>query len=249
MTLPRCQENGIPQKMTLPKCQEKWYIEYMRKDPLVNGHFYHIISRSIAKFEVFKSQKDCFRLMRIVDLFQYKEFIYKYSNFLSLKRDHQKEIIQLVKNNSPKLIDIIAYCVMPTHIHLILKQNIDQGLSKYLARVLNGYSRYFNLRHHRKGPLWEDHFKSILIRTDEQLLHLTRYLHLNPVSVGLVKNPQDWQFSSYKEYIGEVFDGICNWQGVLEIDKKKYQKFVNSRISRQKELAKIKHLINEDYAG
>lgn len=220
----------------------------MRKEPLANGHFYHIISRSIAKFEIFRTKTDCLRLMQILDLYRYLEFAYKFSNFLALNKNVQQDYIESIKN-SPKSIDIIAYCLMPTHIHLLLKQNNDDGITKYLAKTLNSFTRYFNLHHHRKGPLWESHFKSILVNTDEQLLHLTRYIHLNPTAAGLVKKPEEWQFSSYNEYLGKISNGLCFWQDLIDLDPKEYKKFVNSRISYQKELSKIKRLLIEDYTG
>ena len=70
-----------------------------------------------------------------------------------------------------------------------------------MRRLLNSYTRYFNEKIKRKGPLWEGRFKKVLVNSDEQLLHLTRYVHLNPVSAGIVEKPEDWPCSSYREYI------------------------------------------------
>jgi putative transposase len=138
---------------------------------------------------------------------------------------------------------------MPTHIHLILKQNKDSGITKYVSKLFDSFTRYFNIKYHRKGPLWEGHFKNIIIDTDEQLMHLTRYIHLNPDSAGLTNKPQDWQFSSYNEYIGNVSNKICDWQNILQINIEDYKKFVNNRIAYQKELSKIKKLLIENYSG
>ena len=221
----------------------------MRKDQLANGEYYHIVNRSIAQYEIFKDTVDCARFMEILNLYRYVNFFYKYSNFLELTVVHQQAVINDLKENGQKLVKIVAYCVMSTHLHLILYQNDDKGISKFMARVLNSYSRYFNLRHRRKGPLWEGHFKNILVDTDEQLLHLTRYIHLNPVSAGIVKNPQDWPFSSYPEYVGTKENNLCEFDGLFNMTSKNYKYFVNSRIAYQKELSKIKHLLIEDYNG
>lgn len=217
----------------------------MRKEPLVNGHYYHIVSRSIAHYEIFSTQANCNRFMQILDFYRYLEFAYKYSNFLVLDKNLQQDYIEITRKKSPQFVDIIAYCLMPTHLHLLLKQNVDDGIVKYLTKLLNSFTRYFNIHHHRKGPLWEGHFKNILVKTDEQLLHLTRYIHLNPVSAGLVNKPEDWNFSSYHEYLGKA-SGLCGWQDIIALDAKNYQKFVNDRISYQKELSKIKRLLIED---
>ncbi len=135
---------------------------------------------------------------------------------------------------------------MPTHIHLILKQLKQNGISKMLGDTLNSYSRYFNTRHQRKGPLWESRFHNVLIKTDEQLLHLTRYLHLNPVSASLCDNPKDWPYSSYHEYLRLKREfPICQFDELLDIQPEKYQQFVQERAGYQRVLSKIKELLLE----
>ncbi len=134
---------------------------------------------------------------------------------------------------------------MPTHLHLILKQLKENGISIFMGNLLNSYSRYFNIRYKRKGPLWEGRFKSILIENGEYLLHLTRYIHLNPTTANLVRKPEDWELSSYKEYILNKKDALCDYSDLLDISKKSYREFVEDRISYQKELHKIKRLILE----
>lgn len=145
------------------------------------------------------------------------------------------------------IVEIIAYCVMPTHIHLVLKQMKEDGISIFMGKVLNSYTRYFNLRSKRKGPLWESKFKNVEVATDEQLLHLTRYLHLNPVTASLVEDPHDWEFSSYKEYLGETEEDkdICNYSKLLHIVPEDYKEFVSSRKDYQRELAGLKELFLE----
>lgn len=219
----------------------------MRKDPLVNGQYYHIINRSIAKYIVFNDAQDYSRIIELIDLCRYSDFLYKYSIFLELTDQYQNQFISRLKITSLKLVDIIAYCIMPTHIHLILKQNVDGGISKYMAKVFNSYTRYFNIRHQRKGPLWEGRFKNILVKDDEQMLHLTRYIHLNPTSAGLVKKPEDWQFSSYYEYINDIKGStICDFKTIIDMKPKQYKNFVHDRIDYQKKLFLIKKLLLDD---
>jgi putative transposase len=135
---------------------------------------------------------------------------------------------------------------MPTHIHFLLQQLVENGISIFMRNILDSYTRFFNIRHNRKGPLWEGRSKKVLAKTNEELLHFTRYIHLNPVTAYLVDKPEDWEASSYREYIGlEVEDRICNYEDVLEINPRTYKEFVEDRISYQRELAKIKHLLCE----
>ena len=135
---------------------------------------------------------------------------------------------------------------MPTHIHLMLKQLEENGISRFMNNVLNSYTRYFNLRHKRKGPLWEGRFKSKLVKSDEQLLHLSRYIHLNPVTAYLTDQPELWQYSSYKEYLCfEKELRICNFNELINMPPVNYKKFVEDGVSYQRDLAQIKDLIME----
>jgi putative transposase len=150
--------------------------------------------------------------------------------------------------DSEKIVKILAYCLMPTHIHLALQQMTDGGISNFIYRLLKGYSQYFNLKHARKGPLWEGRFVNILVKTDGQLLHLTRYIHLNPVTALLVDKPEEWKFSSYREYVSLLKEGerkICDFSHQLTINAEGYKKFVLDRIDYQRKLALIKHLSGE----
>jgi len=229
-----------------------WYniVMHFRKDPLVNGHFYHIINRSIAKYIVFNNEHDYSRFIELIDLYRFEEFTYKYSDYLKLTDQFRTIITDQIKTKSPKLVDIVAYCLMPTHIHLLLKQTEDGGISKYMAKVLNSYSRHFNILHQRKGPLWEGRFKSILVSNDDQMLHLTRYIHLNPTSAGIVKKPEDWQYSSYHEYIdNKKEDTICDFESIINMNPKQYSKFVLDRKDYQRKLSQIKNLLLDNYSG
>ena len=111
--------------------------------------------------------------------------------------------------------------------------------------MLNSYTRYFNIKHGRKGPLWEARFKSVRAETDQQLLHLTRYVHLNPATAKLVETPAEWSFSSYKEYLYPGTSDICTFKDVLMISPDTYKEFVEDRLGYQRELAEIKALLLE----
>ncbi len=220
-----------------------------RKDELVNGECYHIYNRSIAGFVIFSSSEECQRMIELIDILRFKNFNYQFSHFKKLSDKNQFIELEKLRIENKTLVDIVAYCIMPTHFHLIIRQNKNLGIIKYIAKISNSYSKYFNTKHHRSGPLWSSRFKSVRVQDDEQLLHLTRYIHLNPVSANVVSNPFDWQFSSYKEYLEKTASKICNYKNILEIDPKKYKEFVNNRIDYQRQLSAIKSLIIENYAG
>lgn len=222
----------------------------IRKEVLANESYYHIYSRSIAKYIVFNNDEEFSRILEILNLYRYANFNYKYSKYKNLDPATQKEVEKNLLKDSDFLVEIVAYCIMPTHFHLILKQSSSCGISKYIAKVLNSYSKYFNTKHQRTGPLWASRFKSVLVDKDEQLLHLTRYIHLNPASAGLVKNPRDWLYSSYLEYIDKEYQNrICSFSALFDLSEKEYEKFVLDRKSYQQQLSQIKSLIVDDYTG
>jgi putative transposase len=215
------------------------------KIPLVKGEIYHIFSKSIAGFEIFRKDSEYRRMKDLLKYYKMENVPLRFSAFIEIK--DKEKFFQKHFASQRALVDIIAYCLMPTHIHLLLKQLKEDGISVFMRNVLNGYTRYFNIKTKRKGPLWESRFQRVLVNTDEQLLHLSRYICLNPVTAYLVNKPQDWEFSSYKEFLGEVEDKerICSYSEVLDIDPQRYKEFVNSQIDYQRELAEVKKLFLE----
>jgi putative transposase len=212
-----------------------------RKVQLMKDEIYHIYDRSIAEFKIFNSNDDYERMR---DAFLFYSTGKQACNFSFFRKCKKKSILPIepLKDSSNRIVDIIAYCLMPTHIHLILKENSDGGVSKFMGSVLQSYSRYFNIRHNRKGPLWESRFNNVLVQNDEQFIHLTRYIHLNPVTAYIVNEPQNWGYSSYKEYLGLVDDSekICSFSDYLTMNAKSYTDFVNGQIDYQRTIALAK---------
>ncbi|MGE4357239.1 MAG: transposase [Candidatus Omnitrophota bacterium] len=216
----------------------------MKQDALAVGEVYHVLNRSIAGFQVFNDESEYKRMRELFTYYQQEKPPLRFSRYLNSNRSNSEKDN---RGGDNKLVEIIAYCIMPTHFHLILQQKKEGGISIYMSNILNSYTRYFNTKHKRKGPLWEGRFKRIRVKTDEELLHLTRYIHLNPVTAYLVNKPENWQFSSYQEYLSQAEGNnkICNFSELLEIKPSTYKTFVEDRIAYQRELAKIKNLLME----
>lgn len=220
------------------------------REPLATGEIYHVMSKSIAGYKVFNGKRDYARMLQAFRYFQLSENLPKLSQFL--ERNDVSAIgfercLQKYFGDGKFRAHIIAYCLMPTHFHLILKQLHDNGISQHVARALNSYSHYFNTKYKRLGPLWVGRFKCVLVDSDEHFLHLTRYIHLNPTTAGLVKQPEDWIHSSYAEYVHPkmVEYPLCEFQDLFDMTPHKYQSFVNDHTNYQRELGKIKNLILE----
>jgi len=102
----------------------------------------------------------------------------------------------------PALIDILAYCLMPTHYHLLVYLNTDDLAAQIMQPFGLSYTKAINTQQGRVGPLFQGPFQAAWVDKDEYLLHLSRYIHLNPVTAGLVTQAEGWTFSSYRDYIG-----------------------------------------------
>jgi len=137
---------------------------------------------------------------------------------------------------------------MPNHFHFLLRQETDGGISKFLSQFLNSYTRYFNTKNERVGPLFLEDFKNVLVESEEQFLHLSRYIHLNPFSSSVVsslENLYTYEWSSLSEYIGGSEDYICDKEMIMNYFKTKesYKKFVSDRADYQRELKQIENLL------
>ncbi|MFH1593473.1 MAG: transposase [Candidatus Omnitrophota bacterium] len=214
-----------------------------RKVPLVKNELYHVYNSSIAGFKIFNCAKEYQRLLDLAIFYLLEDTPCAFSVFKKLKKSSSLPApVQL--DYTYRAVIIIAYCIMPTHIHFVLKQLTKDGISTFMNRISQGYAQYFNKKYKRKGPLWEGRFKNVLVDTDNYFEHLTRYIHLNPVTACIVDKPEDWAYSSYREYVGLAKGStkVCSFAEYLNMDILEYSKFVNDRISYQRELAMIKNL-------
>ncbi len=216
----------------------------MRKDKLAVGSVYHVFTKSIAGYVIFNTKEEYDRLMECVRFYKMGKPLVSFSRFCEYSIAKQKVIAKSAIGEEE--IEILAYCLMPTHLHFVIKQNKEKGISFFMKNLLTSHTRYFNKKHGRKGPLWESRFQNVLVNDDNQLLHLTRYVHLNPVTAHIVEDPEAWFHSSYKEYVGAIDnERVCKFEDLIELKPDQYREFVIDHIGYQRELADIKHLVLE----
>lgn len=191
-----------------------------RKIVLANDQIYHVINRGVEERKTFKDKWD---YLRFLESFSY----YQKAN-PPVKFSFRTRVDAKLFANLDNLLDIICYCLMPNHFHFLLRQIKNDGISTFISKLTNSYTRYFNTRHQRKGHLFQGPFKAVRIENDEQLIHVSRYIHINPSTGFLVENPQDYPYSSYLEYLRKEKHEICQKDIVLEQFKsiEDYGKFV-----------------------
>lgn len=221
----------------------------LRKTILATDQIYHIYNRGVEKRQIFLNKRNYNRLMELTNYYRFANCPVKFSQLKLLSRDARKDLLDKLQSQSDKLVEVLVFCLMPNHIHFLCKQLKGNGVSKFISKICSGYSHYFNVLQQRVGPLFQGNFKAVRIETDEQLIHTSRYIHLNPVSSYLIEfdRLENYDFSSYPEYVGRK-KGFCNTEEILAYFKttQGYKNFVADQVDYARELENIKHLTLDD---
>lgn len=162
----------------------------------VENGFYHLYNRGVEKRRIFLDDQD------------YRVFLFAIKKCLLPKEKWDEDASFRPRTHLGELadeIDLLAHCLMPNHFHLLVKQKTKDGITKLMSKISTSYSMYFNKRNNRVGSLFQGVYKAVMVQSDEQLLHLSRYIHLNPVEKGKVAVGQlsKFPYSSYSVYLGQ----------------------------------------------
>lgn len=219
-----------------------------RKAVLATNEFYHVYNRGVEKRPIFLNRGDHLRMIEVANYYRFQRCPVKFSYFRRLSSKERVRLLEKMERESKKLVEVLCFCLMPNHIHFLLKQLVDGGVSKFMAKITNGYSHYFNVKNKRVGHLFQGNFGAVRMETEEQLIHVSRYIHLNPVTSYLIefKDLEKYEWSSYPEYLG-VKKGFCSKQEVIGHFKnpESYKEFVADHVDYARELENIKHLTFE----
>ena len=212
-----------------------------------NDEFYHCFNRSTAGEEIFVKKRDINHALDLLSFYRYQQTL-RFSFFERLKEDVKKNYLYELKEKSP-IVDIFAYAFMPNHFHILIRQNEENGIQTFLSNMQNGFAKYYKIRNKRFGALFQRPFKAKHVSTDEELLHLSRYIHLNPVTSYLTdfEHLKTSAITSLPYYMNNNDDDWVSKEFVLALIKTsgKYIKFLEDQIDYQRKLNKIRHLIIE----
>lgn len=208
--------------------------------PFVNQEIYHIYNRGSEKRITFLDKRDYRRFLKTLRYYQLSGPKPKLSHFFKYQR-FKPDLAQ-------KLVEVLAYCLMPNHFHLLVKQLKDGGITEMLSKSSLSYTKYFNTRYNRVGPLFQGEFKAVHIETDEQLIHVSRYIHLNPIVSFLVKDLRKYEYSSYQEFVQRNSNDFCSTKEILGFfsSVEGYIQFIADQTDYGQTLEKIKHQIIEE---
>jgi putative transposase len=185
-----------------------------RKTTLASGEYYHVYNRGVEKRIIFSSKSDYQRFLSLLYLCNSIDSVHIYDHFKYSRGLTSGELLSLPRTN--ELVDICAYCLMPNHFHLLIKEKEEGGISKFMQKIMTGYTMYFNKIHDRSGSLFQGTFKAEHAKDDNYLKYLISYIHLNPIKLieskwketgitnkrGAEKFLNEYPYSSYIDYIG-----------------------------------------------
>lgn len=222
-----------------------------RKIVFANGEIYHVYNRGVAGLPTFPTNKYYQRFLSLVEYYRFQNISTSYSTLMKKPIQLKREILETLRKDNILNVEILAFCLMPNHFHFLLKQISEKGLVHFIGNVQNSYVKYLNIKEGRAGPLFQSAFKAKRIETDQQLIHVSRYIHLNPSTSYLteIKNLITYPWSSLSSYTNQSLNTLSfiNTEIILSLFKnlEGYKNFVFDQAEYQRELNKIKHLVME----
>lgn len=196
----------------------------MKKPQLITEHTYHIYNRGVEKRNIFMDQKDYLRFIH--DMYEFNdEAAVRPSNVRLARRrprDADSSCLEIVSLNMMRrkrkpIVEVLAFCLMPNHFHLLLRQMKDGGITQFMHKLGVGYAMFFNLKYKRVGSLFQGRFKAKILEREPHFLYLPYYIHLNPLDLVMpswrekkVKNMESamrfldtYRWSSHLDYAGK----------------------------------------------
>lgn len=211
----------------------------MRTTEIVVDEYYHLYNRGVNKQDIFLNERDYLRFLFLILHFQSPTTFFNLEDYINYYIKHRVFNVleeSLNKISSERLVSLSSFCLMPNHFHLQTHETQEGGTAKYMQRVLNAYSKYFNIKYKKSGHVFQGPYKAVHIENNTQLLHLSAYIHLNPRDLPGWKNKEeDYPWSSYqdftknnrwknllvKEIIEEQFDEKNSYKNFLETSPEK----------------------------
>lgn len=211
-----------------------------RKTVFAIGEFYHIYNHSNSGEQIFQRKRDIERALRLLDFYRFDQKM-RFSYFNRLDSDKRKEYLGFPRE---KIVTIYSYCLMPNHYHFLLREEREMGIIRFVSNFQNSYAKYFNKKYKRMGVLFRRPFKANHISTDEEFVHISRYIHLNPVTSYIFDSDEleKSKITSFYLYMNKNIKSFVDVDFLFRIFKTKenYKKFVFDQVDYQRKLAKLK---------
>jgi len=187
--------------------------------------YYHIYNRGVAKQKIFLDDQD------------YKTFLSYFKLYLTLPdlQNLQGPTLKVppsrILKNFYEEIKLLAYCLLPNHFHLFVFQKDMKGITNFMRSLITKYSTYFNKKYKRVGPVFQGNYKAVMIKTENQFVYLSKYIHRNPLPLPTRLDLEGYKYSSYINYLGLINQTWLDTSEILSYFSKfsseeTYKKFV-----------------------
>lgn len=211
-----------------------------------SNSYYHLYNRGVEKRVIFTDEQDYAVLLSYLKTYLLPKDTDTLNKALldplSSSKEKSRSIQLLRMNNFNDTVSLICFCLMPNHFHFLVKQTDAGAIDKFMNSLWTRYTMYFNKKLKRVGPLFQGVYKAVRVNTEEQLLYLTRYIHLNPASKGDAF--QNYSYSSYLQYLGRVKMEWVKPEDILAFFAKSgfnsYKSFIEDNIISSDAIEKIK---------
>jgi putative transposase len=221
-----------------------------RNVALATGELYHLFNRSIARQPIFTRAKDNLRFIETVNYYRFEKPRLRYSHYVRLTQEMKNNFLNEQVNNANIIVEIFCFSLMPNHFHFLIRQLQEGGIKIFMSQIQNSYAKYFNLKYERSGSLFQEMFKGVRIESEEQFMHVSRYIHLNQLTGFVLTSGNELEISPWSSFSAYV--GYKDFQFLSKDLLKSYfpntetfKSFTFDQISYQRELHKISHLLLE----
>lgn len=221
-----------------------------RKVLLVNQEIYHIYNRSVAAQTIFRNKHEFNLFLGLLEYYRFFAPPVRFSHYIRLSLQERQNILTKLLTQNSLLVEIYAFCLMPNHFHILARQISKNGIMNYVRLIQNSYARYLNVKTKRTGSLFQSPFKAVRVETNYQLIHVARYIHLNPLTsyvLKFFKDLESFEWASYTDYCSDLPRKFINTSFLCLSHKNKeaLQEFTKDNLSYQRKLNEIKHLVLE----
>ena len=175
--------------------------------PFSDGNIYHVYDKTVESIRIFSNDTISTRFINTLTYYRSLKSTMRYSYLKSCRYGIADQIMKKVVDEGSFRIQILAYCLMPNHYHLLVRQLHPNSIEDTMIKTLISITRLYNTIHDRKDPVFLTQFKAKRIRSEEQLLFVSRYIHVNPYTSGLIKKINgiySYRFSSINAYMGKI---------------------------------------------
>ena len=225
---------------------------------LITNSIYHVYNRSVGYIRLFHDKRNVDRFVDLLDFYRFPHFN-RFSKYNNLPIELRTQYLEKIITTRQPIVELYSYDCHDDHFHIQLKQLQDNGIRNYISNIQNGYAKFFNTKNQRSGSVFQNPFKTVYIKSEDQLIHLSRYIHLQPVTDQIIEFDQlaIQPGNSFIYYNGKNIAGnrlfeakyansnLINTEYILSLigSTEKYRRFIANQVDYQRKLAQIKKLL------